>query len=76
MYEITMYNSYDHKFKIEAPAEEIKNLIPKATMNFRSVEILDSETGEVMFTHYVSSDWFESPDCSDNTALMLTLLFN
>ena len=49
------------EFSHEAvPGHKVKGLALLLTEAFRNVEVTNNETGEVMFTNYVSGDWFES----------------
>lgn len=64
-----------HRPRIEytheaVPGDKAKGLAILLTKAFRNVEVTNNETGEVMFTNYVSSDWFEG-ECSIRTILAL-----
>lgn len=57
------------EFSHEAvPGDKAKGLAILLTRAFRNVEVTNNETGEVMFTNYVSDGWFES-ELSISTAL-------
>ena len=38
--------------------DRIEQAITEATLAFRSVEVVADETGEIIFSHYVDSDFF------------------
>ena len=57
------------EFSHEAvPGDKAKPLVLLLTKAFRNVEVTNNETGEVMFTNYVSGDWFE-PELAISTVL-------
>ena len=57
------------EFSHEAvPGHKAKPLSIILTKAFRNVEVTNNETGEVMFTNYVSGDWFE-PELPISTVL-------
>ena len=59
------------EFSHEAvPGDRAKGLAILLTKAFRNVEVTNNETGEVMFTNYISGDWFES-ELSISTVLAL-----
>ena len=62
-----------HRPRIEysheaVPGHKAKALAILLTKAFRNVEVTNNETGEVMFTSYVSGDWFE-PELAISTVL-------
>lgn len=76
MYEVTMYNHFDRKFTAILDDCHINLLLNKILMNFRNVEVIDTETGELMYSHYISDEWFNSPCDENDEEIMLSLIFD
>lgn len=62
---LTHYPKVTISFDVEE--KDVSALTATCRFHFPSVEIIDNETGEIIYTHYNSRQWFY-PSCVSNFA--------